>query len=70
MEFGKVSVLIPENGGAVPYGNTVVVRGSEGTLVMDPSLSLDRDPVGADLVVVSHGHEDQIAGLRHFDTPV
>lgn len=47
----------------------MVVHGSESTLVIDPSLSLDRDPVGADLVFVSHGHEDHIAGLRHFDTP-
>ncbi|WP_213575289.1 MBL fold metallo-hydrolase [Rhodococcus sp. USK13] len=67
--YGKVSVLVPDNGGVVPYGNTVVVRGSEGTLVIDPSLALDRDPVGADLVLISHGHEDHFAGLRHFDAP-
>lgn len=65
--FGAVSVLTAENGGVVPYGNTVVVHGSQGTLVIDPSLALDSDPVGADAVMVSHAHEDHIAGLRHFD---
>ncbi|MGV9672271.1 MBL fold metallo-hydrolase [Gordonia sp. NPDC003504] len=65
--YGTVTVLTAANGGVVPYGNSVVVRGSEGTLVIDPSLALDRDPVGADAVLISHAHEDHIAGLRHFD---
>ncbi|ACY22128.1 beta-lactamase domain protein [Gordonia bronchialis DSM 43247] len=67
--FGGVSVLMADNGGVVPYGNSVVVRGSSGTLVIDPSLALDRDPVGADAVLVSHAHEDHIAGLKHFRAP-
>lgn len=67
--YGGVSVLMADNGGAVPYGNSVVVRGSAGTLVIDPSLALDRDPVGADAVLVSHAHEDHIAGVRHFAAP-
>ncbi|QTI67499.1 MBL fold metallo-hydrolase [Gordonia polyisoprenivorans] len=64
--FGAVDVLTADNGGVLPYGNTVVVRGSDAVLVIDPSLALDDDPVGADAVMISHAHEDHIAGLRHF----
>lgn len=67
--FGRVTVLEADNGGVVPYGNTVVVNGSERTLVIDPSLSLESDSVEADLVFLSHGHEDHTAGLRHFAVP-
>lgn len=63
--FGSVSVLFADNGGVVPYGNSVVVPGSEATMLIDPSLALDRDPVDADIVVLSHAHEDHMAGLRH-----
>ncbi|AZG44605.1 MBL fold metallo-hydrolase [Gordonia insulae] len=64
--YDEVTVLASANGGAFPYGNSVVVRGSEATLVIDPSLEVDHDPVDADAVMVSHAHEDHIAGLRHF----
>ncbi|MEV6218191.1 MBL fold metallo-hydrolase [Nocardia sp. NPDC051833] len=67
--FGRVTVLTADNGGVMPYGNTVVVRGSTRTLVIDPSLALEPGTVAADLVFLSHGHEDHIAGLRHFDVP-
>ncbi|NDK91891.1 MBL fold metallo-hydrolase [Gordonia desulfuricans] len=63
--FGSVSVLFADNGGVVPYGNSVVVPGSEATMLIDPSLALDRDPVDADIVMISHAHEDHMAGLRH-----
>ncbi len=66
--FDEVTVLAPAGGGAFPRGNTVVAHGSEATLVLDPSLDVDHDPVGADAVMISHAHEDHIAGLRHFDT--
>ncbi|MXP24111.1 MBL fold metallo-hydrolase [Gordonia sp. HNM0687] len=65
-EYGEVTVLTSAHGGAYPYGNSVVVMGSEATLVVDPSLEVDRDPVGADAVMISHAHEDHLAGLRHF----
>ncbi|MEV0336941.1 MBL fold metallo-hydrolase [Nocardia sp. NPDC050717] len=67
--FGRVTVLAADNGGVLPYGNSMVVHGSERTLVIDPSLALGPGTVAADLVFLSHGHEDHIAGLRHFDVP-
>ncbi|MGW5454334.1 MBL fold metallo-hydrolase [Nocardia sp. NPDC003979] len=67
--FGRVTALVADNGGVLPYGNSVVVRGSERTLLIDPSLALRPGTVTADLVFLSHGHEDHIAGLRHFDAP-
>lgn len=64
--YDEVTVLASSHGGAFPYGNSVVVRGSAGTLVIDPSLEVDHDPVQPDAVMISHAHEDHIAGLRHF----
>lgn len=52
--FDQVTVLASAHGGAFPYGNTVVVRGSAGTLVIDPSLEVDHDPVQPDAVMISH----------------
>ncbi|MGV9711982.1 MBL fold metallo-hydrolase [Gordonia sp. NPDC003424] len=69
-QFGAVSVLMSGKGGAYPYGNTVIARGSAGTLVIDPSLEVDHDPCDADAVMISHAHEDHIAGLKHFTSPV
>ncbi|MEE3850129.1 MBL fold metallo-hydrolase [Gordonia sp. LSe1-13] len=67
--FGAVSVLASAHGGAYPYGNSVIVNGSAGSLAIDPSLEVDHDPVGVDAVMVSHAHEDHIAGLKHFSAP-
>ncbi len=52
--FDEVTVLEPAGGGAFPpRGNTVVAHGSEATLVLDPSLDVDHDPVDADAVMIS-----------------
>ncbi|MFK8844973.1 MBL fold metallo-hydrolase [Streptomyces sp. Ac-502] len=70
-EYGAVSVLLGAARGAYPYGNSLLVRGSEATLVVDPSLSLAAaTPPAADAVLVSHAHEDHIAGLGGYDVPV
>jgi glyoxylase-like metal-dependent hydrolase (beta-lactamase superfamily II) len=65
LELGRVTVLLGEKNGKYPHGNTVVVRGDEESLVIDPCLGLiprqDRLPT-VDRVVNSHCHEDHIAG--------
>ena len=38
--IGRVTVLFGEKNGKYPHGNTVVVRGDEESLVIDPSLGL------------------------------
>jgi len=54
--------------GKYPHGNSLLVEGSEESLLIDPSLSL----VGRDLlpkvdrVINSHSHEDHIAGNHLF----
>ena len=71
VEIGSVQVLVGNQNGKYPFGNSILVRGREATAIIDPSLSLlDRQPeLGnvADLVVLSHVHEDHVAGLSIFD---
>ncbi|MGW0188838.1 MBL fold metallo-hydrolase [Streptomyces sp. NPDC003362] len=69
-ELGEVSVLVGARLGAYPFGNSLLVRGSTASLVVDPSLSLVESAPPADLVLVSHAHEDHIAGLGNYDVPV
>ncbi|MFI9778470.1 MBL fold metallo-hydrolase [Streptomyces sp. NPDC051956] len=69
-EYGDVSVLVGDQRGAYPYGNTLLVRGTAESLVVDPSLSLVEGGPPADLVLVSHAHEDHIAGLGSYEVPV
>ncbi|MGH7897363.1 MAG: MBL fold metallo-hydrolase [Candidatus Binatia bacterium] len=71
--IGRVTVLTGERGGKYPHGNSLLVSGSEETLVVDPSLSLaarrDRRP-RADWVLNSHCHEDHVAGNHLYrDVP-
>jgi glyoxylase-like metal-dependent hydrolase (beta-lactamase superfamily II) len=70
VDYGAVGVLFGAERGAYPYGNSLLVKGSDATLVVDPSLSLVEGAPPADLVLVSHAHEDHIAGLGNYDVPV
>jgi glyoxylase-like metal-dependent hydrolase (beta-lactamase superfamily II) len=67
--IGRVTVLFGEKNGKYPHGNSVVVRGDEESLVIDPSLGLiprsSRLPT-VDRVVNSHCHEDHVAGNHLF----
>ena len=62
--LGRVTVLSGERGGRYPHGNSLLVAGSEETMLIDPSLSLaGRASLPfADRVLNSHCHEDHVAG--------
>ena len=55
-------------GGKYPHGNSLLVEGSEESLLIDPALSLvGRDsPPRIDRLLNSHCHEDHIAGNHLF----
>lgn len=70
-----VTLLADEHGGRYPFGNPILVRGGEETALIDPSLLLvarePRDRPRADRVLLSHCHEDHLAGLHlHPDAVV
>jgi glyoxylase-like metal-dependent hydrolase (beta-lactamase superfamily II) len=71
--LGCVTVLFGERGGKYPHGNSLLVRGSEETLIVDPSLSVIPRRAGlprVDRVLNSHCHEDHVAGNHLFpDVP-
>ena len=67
--LGRATALIGANGGKYPHGNSLLVEGSDGVALVDPSLSLvgrRGSPVTVDRVLVSHAHEDHLAGLHLF----
>jgi glyoxylase-like metal-dependent hydrolase (beta-lactamase superfamily II) len=64
-----VTVLDSERGGRYPDGRSLLIAGPEGTLIVDPSLSVSRrgrDLPPVDGVLLSHSHEDHLAGLHRF----
>jgi glyoxylase-like metal-dependent hydrolase (beta-lactamase superfamily II) len=67
----NVRVLVGENNGAYPTGNSLVVSGAGETVLIDPSVTVvarGGAPVPIDAVINSHSHEDHIAGNALFDT--
>ena len=70
LELGRATtVVVGNDNGKYPYGNSVLVRGSEGIVLIDPSLTVhDRGGVGADVdrILISHAHEDHIAGVHLY----
>lgn len=66
---GRVDVLVGLDNGRYPQGNSVLVRGRNETVLIDPSLSLAQlsgVPAEVDRILVSHSHEDHLAGLHLF----
>lgn len=70
--IGRVTVLGGVRGGRYPHGNSLLVAGTEETLIVDPSLSLvgRAEVPRADRVLNSHCHEDHVAGNHLYpDAP-
>ena len=78
--YGGVTVLTSPDGGRYPSATSLLISGTESTVLVDPSLEVDRRGrlgpdigLGADidLVAVTHAHEDHVAGLHLFpEVPV
>jgi glyoxylase-like metal-dependent hydrolase (beta-lactamase superfamily II) len=68
--IGRVQVLFGAQNGKYPAGNSLWVEGTDRSAVIDPSLSLlersDALMGRADLVILSHAHEDHTASLGLF----
>jgi glyoxylase-like metal-dependent hydrolase (beta-lactamase superfamily II) len=62
-----IRVIPGPDKGRYPHGNTLLVRGTSQTILIDPSLTIAADPPpGVDRVLISHCHEDHLAGLSHY----
>ena len=74
VQYGGVTVLTSPESGRYPCGNSLLIGGTEGTVLVDPSLEVHRRggvPDGVDLIAVSHAHEDHLSGMHLFpDLPV
>lgn len=68
--FGRVRVLAGAQNGKYPSGNSIWITGSDSTAILDPSLAVrtrTAELAGrADLVLLSHVHEDHVAGVSLF----
>lgn len=67
--LGRCAALIGTNGGRYPSGNSLLVAGPDGVALIDPSTAVrDRGgvPAAVDRVLVSHAHEDHMAGVHLF----
>jgi len=65
-ELGRhVTVLFGHEQGKYPDGNTVVVRGTRDSVVIDPALSARsvQPPLEVGSVLLTHAHEDHVAGV-------
>jgi len=67
--YGPSTLLLGPDRGRYPDGNSLLVRGREETVLIDPSLGVRSRRAALDAVdwcLGSHCHEDHVAGLDRF----
>jgi hypothetical protein len=65
VRYGCVTLLASPEGGRHPSGNSLLISGTEGTVVVAPSLQVDRRggvSAATELMAVTRAHEDHVAG--------
>ncbi|MDA0789794.1 MAG: MBL fold metallo-hydrolase [Proteobacteria bacterium] len=71
--IGPIEILFGYENGKYPQGNCLVIRGRDRAAIIDPALGMlpRREMLpDVDMVLLSHIHEDHIAGLHLFpDVP-
>lgn len=71
MQIGPVTVYFGEKNGKYPDGNQLVVTGPARRVLFDTPLVCNRlgaELDGAECIILSHVHEDHIAGLKHLQS--
>ena len=69
MKLGRSTVLVGERAGKYPHGNSLLVEGTEETMLIDPSVAVAEgrfELPRVDRVLNSHCHEDHVAGNGRF----
>lgn len=69
LRLGRVTVLVGEHGGRYPAGNSLLVQGTSESVLVDPSVSVVQRggaPLPVDRILLSHAHEDHMAGNHLF----
>jgi len=68
--FDNVTVLLGDKNGKYPQGNSLLIRGSDTVVMVDPSMAVvsrAAELAGrADMVLLSHVHEDHVAGVHLY----
>ncbi len=67
--IGHTQILMAPDGGKYPAGNSLWVRGSAESILIDPALPLgarNKRPEGVDRILHSHCHEDHFAGTHLY----
>jgi hydroxyacylglutathione hydrolase len=67
----RSTVLLGSSNGKYPSANSLMVMGSEAALLIDPSINVagrGGAPGAIDHMLISHAHEDHMAGVATFPT--
>lgn len=67
-QIGPLEILFGKDNGKYPHGNSLLIKGTQAQAIVDPCLGVvAREQVPqADMILLSHVHEDHVAGTHLF----